>query len=144
MAAHKRLPDAKHSRGWNIKDDRRYLLFSTDGVPSNLCVGLTFALLWCWFVQIVEPYFLKFGKSISFFLFYLIPSSLTKVSLISWSLYKVCLSFLEAWVSLCLIMLANFLTKKNAHVQPSHNSNDKIVSTHTKCVSFHWLNFFSF
>ena len=27
------------------KTIRRYLLFSTDGVPSNLCVGLTFALL---------------------------------------------------------------------------------------------------
>ena len=117
MAAHKRLPDVKrkHSiRGWNIKDDRRYLLFSTDGVPSNLCVGLTFALLWCWFVQIVEPYFLKFGKSISFFLFYLISSSLAKVFLISWSLYKVCLSFLEGWVSLCLLMLANFFNKKRS------------------------------
>ena len=51
-----------------LKTIRWYLLFSTDGVPSTVCVGLTFALLWCWFVQIVEPYFLKFGKSISFFL----------------------------------------------------------------------------
>ena len=94
------------------KTIRRYLLFSTDGVPSNLCVGLTSALLWCWFVQIVEPYFLKFGKSISFFLFYLISSSLEKVFLISWSMYKVCLSFLEGWVSLCLLMLANFFNIK--------------------------------
>ena len=118
------------------KTIRRYLLFSTDGVPSNLCVGLTFALLWCWFVhcRFVNLISSSLAKAFLFFLFYLISSSLAKVFLISWSLYKVCLSFLEGWVSLCLLMLAIFLTK-NAYVQPSENSNDKIVSTHTKCVS---------
>ena len=142
MAAHKRLPDAKHSRGWNIKDDRRYLLFSTDGVPSNLCVGLTFALLWCWFVQIVEPYFLKFGKSISFFLFYLISSSLEKVFLISWSMYKVCLSFLEGWVSLSLFMLANFFNKKTLMFNPLTIPRTKTwahIQNASHCIS--WILF---
>ena len=124
------------------KTIRRYLLFSTDGVPSNLCVGLTFALLWCWFVQIVEPYFLKFGKSISFFLFYLISSSLEKVFLISWSMYKVCLSFLEGWVSLCLLMLANFFNKKTLifnHLNIPRTKTWAHIQNASHCIS--WILF---
>ena len=136
MAAHKRLPDTKHSRGWILKTIRRYLLFSTNGVPSNVCawgwhlhccdVGSCTADLWTLFPQVwqkhffflVLSYFHNFGKSISYFL--KLVQSMLKLS-------RGVGEFVFAHVGY-------FLTK-NAYVQPSKNSNDKIVSTHTKCVS---------
>ena len=85
-------------------------------------------------LQICEPYFLKFGKSISFFLvlsyFLKFGKSISYFLKLVQSMLK-----LSRGVGEFVFAHVGYFLTKNAYVQPSKNSNDKIVSTHTKCVS---------